>query len=227
MPDNQIAPYIKALDAMHDMMCKMYGIPKEKRVWNGKCLVFAFLHKEQFNAFQKKFFGHEVPWAYGLCNQNSKGEVVISCYRGDRPLTFAHMLVHETSHGFVHLYKTSQRMPSWVNEGMAEFVGAKMVPGSGAIRNSEREALKEMQQRRNLGGNFFSTKKNIDPWQYGVASSINRFLIKESPKKYIEFIEYLKEGMPWKEALYKAYQAKPEELVTAYGKAMGIPDLKP
>ena len=74
---------------------------------------------------------------------------------------------------------------------------------------------------------FSRIEKNIEFWQYGVALRMTKFLIKKDKKKYIRLIETLKEGVPWKKALKEVYGVTPEQLTTAYGRAVGIPDLKP
>jgi hypothetical protein len=211
-------------------MCELYGVPAGTRVWlGGKAPIFAFQTQQQFVAFEAKFF--EVPvqdaqHMYGLCHQNSRGDVVIACFRGEDPNDFGQMLVHETSHGFIHRYKTKARLPNWVNEGMAELIGAEMVPKSTAVKNKELAALALVKQHHSLGGDFF-TAEPIHVWQYGAASSLNRFLLQTDRKGYVRFIEGLKEGLKWPDALQQAYNGTPEQLVTQYGQSIGVPDLRP
>ena len=57
MPRKQVIPYAKSLDKMHSMMCKMYGIKKDKRVWLGKALVFAFIEKISSTLSKKNLLG--------------------------------------------------------------------------------------------------------------------------------------------------------------------------
>jgi hypothetical protein len=155
-----------------------------------------------------------------------RGDVSIACFRGQDPHDFGQMLVHETSHGFIHRYKTKARLPSWVNEGMAELIGAEMVPRSEAVKRKEIVALAMLKQQRSLGGNFFTTE-SLEGWQYGAASSLNRFLLNADRKSYVRFIEGLKEGLDWPDALQQAYGGTPEQLVTQYGQRIGVPDLRP
>jgi hypothetical protein len=227
IPADQIAPYTAALDAMHDMMCQMYGIKRGEPVWKGKCLVVAFLEKPEFLRFEQTFMkGSEPSSAYGLCHSFGDGRVIISCYRGDKPAEFAHMLVHETSHGFIHRYRTPVSPPSWVNEGMADWIGRALVPQSRAVGLRERQALQIMRQSRSMGGDFLTRKGNIEPWQYGIASSLTDFLIRSDKDAYTRFIQGLKEGLKWPESLEAAYDTRPDELIAAYGQAIGVPDLR-
>jgi hypothetical protein len=201
-------------------------------VWLGeKAPIFAFLERDEFTGFEARYFPEaraalaSLGNVYGLSHLSPSGEVVIACYRGSDPHDFGQMLVHETSHGFIHRYKTKKQLPNWVDEGMADLIGAEMVPGSVAVKNRELAAREMLAQRRSLGGML--SAKRIDAWQYGVASSLNRFLLQASRDRYARFVEALKEGMPWDEALRDAYGSTPVEMLSQYGRWMGVSDLRP
>ena len=232
MPAEQVRPYIASLDQMHRYMCRLYGVKREQTVWfGGKAPIFAFLEKEQFDAFEERFFPEArqslaaVANIYGLCHLSKNGEVVISCYRGNDPNDFGQMLVHETSHGFIHRYKTKAQLPNWVDEGMADLVGAEMVPDSMAVRNREIRALQRLAAEPSLDGVL--TAERISGWQYGLASNLNRFLLQASRDRYVHFIEALKEGMKWEEALDKAYGSTPEAMLAHYSQWVGVANLRP
>lgn len=227
MPPPQVVPYARYLDKMYDWMCQLYGVPAGTKVWlGGKAPIFAFLTREQFVAFEARYFQPPAAGVYGLCHQSSRGDVVIACYRGDDPDDFGQMLVHETSHGFIHRYRTKARLPTWVNEGMAELIGAEMVPRSKSVKTKELAALAMLKQHRSFGGDFFVTD-DLEAWQYGAASSLNRFLLQTNRESYVAFIEGLKEGLLWPQALQRSYGGTPEQLVIQYGQWIGVPDLRP
>jgi len=232
MPAEQVVPYAASLDQMYRYMCQLYGVERGQKVWfGGKAPIFAFLAKDQFDAFEDRFFPDArqslgaVANIYGLCHLSSGGEVVISCYRGNDPNDFGQMLVHETSHGFIHRYKTKAQLPNWVDEGMADLVGAEMVPRSKAVRNRELMAMQRLAAQPSLGG-MLSAERIVD-WQYGLASSLNRFLLQANRDSYVRFIEALKEGMTWEEALGEAYSSTPEELLAHYSRWIGVAGLQP
>jgi len=52
------------------------------------------------------------------------------------------------------------------------------------------------------------------------------FLARE-PTKFAFFVRSIKEGMPMEESLKEAYGATVPEFVAAYGRAIGVPDLRP
>jgi hypothetical protein len=232
IPAQQVGPYIASLDRMYDWMCRLYGVPREHKVWlGGKAPIFAFLEHGQFDAFEERYYAearealHSLANIYGLCHMKPTGEVVISCFRGNDPNDFAQMLVHETSHGFIHRYKTKAHLPNWVDEGMADLIGAEMAPASMAVKNREYKAILQLAQQPTLGGML--TAERIGATQYGMASNLNRFLLQTDRNKYVRFIEALKEGQKWEDALRDTYQSTPEELLAAYGRRINVAELRP
>jgi hypothetical protein len=52
-------------------------------------------------------------------------------------------------------------------------------------------------------------------------------MIRQNKTGYVDFINALKDGVPWEEALKKHYGVNREQLVSAYGQSMAVPGLKP
>jgi hypothetical protein len=226
IPAAQMTPYVKSLDQMHDFLCDLYGIPRGEPVWKGKCLVVAFLREQDFQAFEARFMKVRMQGAHGLCHQSGDGRVVMACHRGDDAPAFAHMLVHETSHGFNHRWMSPERLPNWLNEGIAEWVGTKVVPGSNQVPLKEALALEHIRRTGALGEDFFG-RENIDAVQYGMASSMVKFMASRDLKKFAAFVQGIKEGMPVEESLRQAFKLSLDDLVKAYGAAVGVPTLRP
>ena len=111
------------------------------------------------------------------------------------------------------------------DEGMADLIAAEMVPTSTVVKDRELKAIQWLAQQRSLGGML--TAKRIEAKHYGVASNLNRFLLQANRAGYVHFIEALKEGMKWDEALRHAYGSSPEELLAHYGRWIGVPGLQP
>ncbi len=232
IPPQQIAPYVASLDRMYDFMCQLYGVQRKHKVWlGGKAPIFAFLEKEQFENFEERYFPEasetlkSLGNVYGLSHLSKTGEVTIACYRGNDPNDFGQMIVHETSHGFIHRYKTKAQLPNWVDEGMADLIGAEMVPASKAVRGRELKAIQQLAQQRSFHGMLSADRITAD--QYGMASNLNRFLLQSNRQEYVRFIEALKEGMKWEEALRDAYRSTPDDLLAQYGRVIGVGDLRP
>jgi len=228
IPAGQMAPFLASLDAMHDFLCDLYGIPRGQPVWKGKCLVVAFLGRDDFLAFEGRFMNTQAGDAHGLCHQRSDGRVVMACHRGDDASAFAHMLVHETSHGFNHRWMSPVGLPNWLNEGIAEWVGMQVVPACRQVPLKEAQAVDFLRARGDPGPDFFSDAPDhhIEAVQYGIASGLVKFLAARDRGRFAAFVQGVKEGQGVEESLRQSFRASLDELVAAYGTAIGVPGLK-
>ena len=152
----------------------------------------------------------------GLAHKSGSGEVVVSCHCGKDPYYFAAVLVHETTHGFNHRYKSAPQLPSWLDEGIADWTAMTVVHNNTAVLRKVQVGVAQAKQQGNLGGNFF-TADHIDRWQYGIASSMVDFLLKSNGKAFRKMLDSIK-LVKWQDALKDAYGVTPAELTAAYGR---------
>ncbi|WLD14834.1 hypothetical protein [Planctellipticum variicoloris] len=227
MPQAQIAGYVTYLDAMYTQLCKAFGVPEGKNIWRGKCVILAFVDKENFYAFEQKYYNHDATGAQGLCHSHGDGKVIMSCYRGDNPTFFGVVLVHETSHGFVHRVKSSARVPSWVNEGIADWIAQAVVTSDTEVQHRQQEGITRIRQTGSVGTNFLADDARIEAWQYGLATNMVTFLLKLDGKRYRQFIDGIKEGLPPEESLQQSYGMNYQQFLVRYGQSVGVPQLRP
>jgi hypothetical protein len=228
MPAQSVATYTSCLDVMHGQLCNAYSIRDRGQVWLGKLPVVAFVGRESFEEFERTFFKNSIDGALmqGVAHKYSGGQVIVSCHCGKDPSYFASVLVHETTHGFNHRYRSAKQLPSWLDEGIAEWTAMTVVQNNAGIRRKIQVGLKQAVQQGSLGGTFFADGK-IERWQYGVAVSMVDFMLKTSGRSFRRLIDLIKTGTPWRDALRQSYGLTPEGLAAAYGRSVGIPNLKP
>lgn len=216
----------RLLDKMYAQLCAMFAIPEGVNIWHGKALVFTFKSREDFARYEATVENYEAaPGVAGLCHQH--GPIVrIAFYRQPRELEFARILVHESSHGFLHRYRSPQRIVSWVNEGLAEWIAHDMVPVPGRSGAELRAEVREELRRRGDTGGMFD-REHIDGWHYGVAYTLTSFMIDQNKRGYVKFINALKDGKEWRAALEEEYGAPLEKLVAAYGVSVGVGPIRP
>ena len=226
MSPQKVGIYIAYLDAMYEELCKAFSIPAGKNIWCGKCVVVAFAEEGSFRTLESVVFDNPGAMAQGICHSSSDGRVVISCWKGDHEAFFANVLVHETAHGFIHRWKSTVHIPSWVNEGIADWV-ANAVVKDGEVPRRQKSSVERVRQTGSLGGTFFDESRNIESWQYGVASTLVEMLLRKDAARYRTLLTAIKEGHSSTDALQQAYGLSPEELILAYGRLAGVPNLRP
>ena len=219
------------LDRMYARLAELFAVQREARppgtgkgdyvnVWSGKSLVFVFQSADDYRRFQVSVHKTDPGESAGMCHCYGDGQVHIAFYRQQDQLTFAHVLVHESVHGFVHRFRTPVNVPSWANEGLAEVIAAELVPQNGRSKQRELLARAGLQARGDVGGMFDA--KHIDSWQYPVAETLCAYMIRQDKGKYVDFITGIKDGLTWEQSLEQRYKAPRERLVRAYRESLGL-----
>jgi len=209
------------LDRMYDRMCEMFAVKRGTNIWRGKASVYVFRSDDDYRKFEQTLFNTPAENTAGRCHANSRGDVTIAFYRQLDEKTFANILVHEATHGFLHRYRTAVHVQSWANEGLAEWIAADLVPQSQTPKARRSRANQMLRQWRNLGPDFFTTPQ-IAGDQYGIAYTFTAFLISADRSGYVKFINGCKDGLDSVRSLEKAYGVPVEDIVAAYGRSMGV-----
>ncbi|MDO4549638.1 MAG: hypothetical protein Q4C96_00125 [Planctomycetia bacterium] len=220
------------LEAMYAKLGDIFGIPADAQFWRGKCTVIAFNERNDFLEFEKRFFDHTVRGSTaGLAHTGRSGDVVISLYFRDittveNRWAFIGVLVHETTHGFMHRYKSSEKLPLWLEEGIADYMAGTIVVKDKQVSLKQKSALDVMKKTRSLGG-IMSAQRNLEVWQYGVASGMVTYLLRVKSGGVGKIVDLIKDGKEWPEALKEVYDWTPEEFIQNFGKTYKIQGLQP
>ena len=217
LPPNDIRSYVTYLDAMYRELCVAFGLSPLKNIWCGKCVIVAFAQERDFLRFEASVMKkNDAAGAQGLCHQYSDGTVIFAGFQGDNGF-FGHTMVHETTHGFVFRYMTSVMPPSWLNEGMSDWMANVIVKGAKIPMRQKRSAQTVIQQ--GSWGNFLTTNQ-IDGELYGAASTMVEILLSRNQDgNFKRFFDLIKEGKPADEALKEAYGISYQELQILYLRA--------
>lgn len=212
------------LDKMYNRLLDMFGITRGTNIWHGKALVYIFKSKSDFVRYEKLFERFESKGEVaGLCHYDGP-RVRIVFYRQGDDMSFATVLVHESSHAFVYRYRSPQRLDAWVSEGLAEWITYEILPRSTWKDKRVRAAKLEMQRRHDTGDLF--DVGTLKPWQYGVAYLLTDYLIRWDKPRYVRFLDALKDQATVEEALAIAYRTTIPQVVPAYGKFIGVGELR-
>lgn len=208
------------LDKMYDKLAEMFGVEKGLNIMRGKALVFVFLSRNDYVNFQRLMHKTDAGESDGMCHTYGNGFVHIAFYRQPDEIEFAHVLVHESVHGFIHRYKTPHDVPVWANEGLAEWIATQLVPRKGGAKQIHATTRMILQRFGGAGGLLEAS--GLNGWQYPVAEMLTTFMIERNRKGYVEFVKAMKDGMDWKEALATHYKSTPQQLMHDFGRAIGV-----
>ncbi len=215
----EAAKWYGLLDKMYARLLQMFDIPKDTNIWHGKVLVYVFQDQGDFQGYMRRIEKYDgLLQAAGVCFQQGPW-VRIAFYRQPKEMEFASVLVHESVHGFVHRYRDPARVPNWVNEGLAEWISAELVPKSIAGSGWVPVAKEQMELRGDTAGMFDMWGGQ---WHYGAAYALTDFMIAKNKRGYVKFFDACKAGEDWREALETHYRVPLDKLVYAYGKFMKI-----
>ncbi len=211
------------LDAMYSELCKAFGVPPTQNIWCGKCVVVAFRDKEDYTQFERAMMNFDATGSQGLCHSFGDGKVIFAGYQGRSG--FPNVLVHETTHGFIHRYLSNADIPSWLNEGMSDWMGHEIVQSERVPRR--RKAAADRIAQQGTLGNFFEASP-IQGNDYGVASAMVEILIQRDRGngKFKEFFDGIKLGKAPEQSLKDSFGLTYQELTIIYAQAIGMNSIR-
>jgi hypothetical protein len=225
LSDTEMTRWAAMADRMYDHLAALFGLEAGKNIWNGKAVVYTFAQPEEFIKFEKAVFGNnDAENKGGYCHPGDGGIVLITFYRALDDQRFAHSLVHESTHGFVHRYRSPEYLPSWANEGLAEVMAFELVPQEGARQDNTAKARAALREPDGIAG--FFEKDPIENWQYPIARTLCDYMIRRDKQAYVKFINGIKDGTNWMESLRENYHTSPQQLIADFGKSLGVNDLR-
>ena len=194
----EVNGYLENLDAMYRELCGAFGVSVQKNVWCGKCVVVIFQERENYMLYEAQVMGVKNPamlsGSAGLCHMFGNGEVKFAGFLGDSGNFFGSVLIHETTHGFIHRYLSSASVDSWLNEGMADWV-ADAIMKDGRITKRQKQSAQAVKAAGGWGD--FLEAKNISFEHYGTASTLVDILLdRNKDGQFRQFVREIKEGKP-------------------------------
>jgi len=215
---SEIRRWSDVLDKMYATLMTTLEIPKETYMFHGKCVVFICNARHEFLAFEQAAFNFDATRAGGVCH--TKGaETWVSFYRGEDDARFQSVLVHETTHAFMHRYKSPARLPTWANEGLADYVAGVLTPMS----QEPREHWTHVKQFAQAGKDPMVIMKQSyrdGTWytedSYPVSHMLVRYLLKYKPRAFKEWIDDIKIGVAPDSSMRTRFGVTSEEVAKGF-----------
>jgi len=214
----EVNGYLENLDAMYRELCGAFGVSVQKNVWCGKCVIVIFQNRADYMLYEAKVMGVKDPamltGSAGLCHMFGNGEVKFAGFLGDSGGFFGSVLIHETTHGFIHRYLSSANVDSWLNEGMADWV-ADAIMQDGRITKRQKQSAQVVMAAGGWGD--FLQAGNISFQHYGAASTLVDILLdRNKDGQFRQFVREIKEGKPIEASLKDSFDLTFKDLETLY-----------
>lgn len=208
------------LEKMYDDCLNMFALTPDDQVYAGKCTVVVIRRDEDFFAYEKRGHNRATTQLGGVCHYLPNGDVQIVAHRSDDEWFFRKMLVHENVHGFIH--RSRARVPSWMNEGLAEYIAHRIVPESTVVESRRRQAHGELHKKTDVSvifGGWPSTQ-----WAYGLSYGLTELMIDGDRLAYRQLVHDIKDGVAWTESLQNNFRVDAAGLVSLYCQVHNLPE---
>ncbi len=210
------------VERMYVRLVRALDMPLDVDLFHGKCVIFIFADRSDFIHFEALGMNWDASGAAGVFH--GKGShAYVSFFKSDTDAQFASTLVHETVHAFMYRYRSPVSLPTWANEGLADFTAGELIRASGEPRshwyhvknfvNQGGDALKIMSQSVHDGTWY-------DDDSYPVSHMLVRFMLRFKPKAFKMWIDDIKDGEAWDDALELRFNVTAEELAEQFGAFM-------
>lgn len=217
--ESEASRWARELDRMYAVMCRMFELPPEDTLFLGKAVIVILREAEDYHRWNAGTLGNPVLGTLGVCVGYGDGHVRISFFRQPQTEAFASLLVHETTHGFLHRYRSPGRIPSWLNEGLAEVIAHRLFPGAEDVQLNRRIAQRFAWQAARQPGSFFEAP-NIPGEYYPVAYYFAEYLLAQDGERFRALINAIKDGKTAEAALAEDYGVPGETLLQLFANEM-------
>ncbi|CAN5333666.1 hypothetical protein BH09PLA1_BH09PLA1_31370 [soil metagenome] len=226
--DKREAGFLKDnLEGAYACVTRQFEIPVKENVFIGKLPVFMFARHKDFNQFASQIDNFPVPKTVAgyyvtlvdRSGQQSGGHMamwkpdIAGNNVAEAERNWAYTLVHEFTHAFVARYRTNQRVPRWLNEGVAEVIANDKFPRDGARDWARRMAV----QNANVA-TVFDDSKMPGGEMYPVMMTMVQTLIAHDRREFLKYFDDIKTGVEPQEALKKHFNSDYDGLVKAWKK---------
>jgi hypothetical protein len=207
------AEFVKGCELLYWNLCDQFGLDRKERVWDGKCILLLFEGRPGFSAYAERFDGLAVDGVRGYCSwemrrpvQTMPQLVHISLFlQGNPPREMRGIFAHECTHAFLDLFVRGERLPRWLDEGLAMYMMTINDPALASDYWSRAKAVNSPGYSPSalLGDKSFKTPTWDD---YTVAYTLVDCLLKGGgAQKFRQMLVLLKEGKDPDTALKKVF----------------------
>lgn len=198
-----------ACEASYTAVSKQFDIPSKENVFVGKLALYMFAKKEDFRKYAHTY--DEYPAGddlLGYYSVHADGSGHLAMYKPEADpqnqvspkQQWAYVMTRELAKAFVDRYRSDAIMPVWLHEGIAESVAQSLFP-SATIRYQAKVIANTDSDLDFIFKAEARPTKALDPAVW----SMTQMLISRDRKKFIQYIDAIKDGEDPQNALQGIY----------------------
>lgn len=166
--------------------------------------IFIFRNEKDWKTFQRVYWEGGLEWSFSMV----EGPVMY-LQQADNVSSSAEVLGHEMTHLVINRFFT-QRLPLWLNEGMAEWYGEFAYAAFKGIKKSKRAQFQGLRSTIPVPQLLEMTSYPADPnavrYFYDTSKHVVGFLqLERPPEKFVPFVNALMQGADAAGALTDVY----------------------
>lgn len=212
----------KQLDQMaHRFAVIMRRNPTRSLFW-GKAVIMVFSEEAAFREIQAEGFGYLArPSDVAIMHPVGPKVFVLSHREGERRRTELELARHFVF-GLLHRYESPRRLPFWANEGLAEWMAHEALANSSWLMKDRRKHAYELIRGDAPLPPVFQVDYGDETWQRAqpvvapLAALLVEYLVEQQPNGFPRWVESIKKGETWEEALKRYYGLTPAQLSERY-----------
>jgi len=208
------------LDRMYQTLMRTLEIPEGTPMFLGKGPVFVFRERSDFIRFEQSAFGVNAARIAGVNHQRG-GHTFTVFFKGSNEQEFNTVLIHETVHAFMYRYRSSYALPTWANEGLSDFIAGVLVAYSKFPQDNwqhSRNFIAKGGDPHEIMGQTYRNGRWFDENSYPVSHMLVRFMLKHKPRAFKLWIDDVKAGQAWEQALEARFNVTPERLADGFAR---------
>ena len=203
------------LDSMYERVIEMLRLPKGMNLFWGKCGILVCRDAERFQMIESLAFNNN-RLAGGYFHAIGPRSFV-NIYRDHSG--FYEVMVHETVHAIMHRFLSPVSLPTWANEGFAEYIAANSSRGTKVDRMHQSDGIHYIRQRGSVLDIMrmnYADGSWAGPGQVGYAVSylMIDLMVSQNSAGFVDWIRAVKAGKPWEQALADQFGSDPATTAT-------------
>ncbi len=221
IPRLAAAKWARMLERTYDEVANLVGPFDNENIFWGKAVVYIFKDQDRFRLVEAETFRQLVPLKVkGICHTVGP-KVFISCFQSTDNSQLAGTLVRQGVRGIMHRFRSAKRLPAWANQGFAEYIMSKVIEDSTIDQRLRRPALGFIRSDGNVAAVVSLRYEDESfPGPDDIGNSIGYLLvdlmIRENPRGFRAWVQAIKKGSEWPEALREKFGSSPRALIETF-----------